>query len=250
LFHSNKDRWNDRIIVVISNFASHEERRLAAEAARDAVQQLLYASLPHQIITRMDKGETDIAFQVPVATVMFISVGGVSLLHASPQKIVGSLANIDQAFDGRMEDFKLISKLNIFAATHICASGLFSEHDGKKTKELIDFGQNCLEIPEDLNVKMYSQYPMQIGVKTGGPILACIVGVERCMFDIMGEAVGLASALLATAPLNTLQMADSTHSRITAATYPTTRRNLIVNGNEVVTHLLKAVGSSSSAMMP
>jgi hypothetical protein len=37
-----------------------------------------------------------------------------------------------------------------------------------KTKERIDFGENCLEIPEDLNVNMYSQYTMQIGVNTGG----------------------------------------------------------------------------------
>jgi guanylate cyclase len=249
LFPLNKDRGSDRIIVVISNIASHEERRLAAETARDEVKQLLYASLPYQIIARMDEGEIDIAFQVPVATVMFLSVGGISLLHASPQEILGSLATIYQAFDGRMEDFESITKIKIFADTYICASGLFSEHDAKETEELIDFGQNCLEILEDLNVKMYSQYTVQIGVNTGGPIVAGIVGVEGCMFDIVGDAVGLAAALLATAPLNTLQMADATHARIPAATYPMTRRNVVVNGDEVVTHLLKAVGSSSNAMV-
>jgi hypothetical protein len=48
-----------------------------------------------------------------------------------------ALASIDQAFDGRMEGFKSITKVAIFAATHICASSLFSEHDGEKQKSAL-----------------------------------------------------------------------------------------------------------------
>jgi len=70
------------------------------------------------------------------------------------------------------------------------------------------------------------------------------------VFDIFGSTVGFASFLRETAPENTMQISEETRSRLGSGLYPMTRRNFSVNGKAYVTHLMRALGSSSTVILP
>jgi guanylate cyclase len=243
----NRDRSNERYVIVINDITALESRRQAAEQAKEQSQRLLHASLPEPVITRMGNGEQNITFDVPAASVMFLSLGNLNLAQSTPQDIMTALARIFQTYDDILKGFESLTKIKIFAESYICASGLFAEADNAEVEQLVDFAQNCLEILEDLNVKMYSQFTATIGVATGGPLTAGIIGQGRFIFDIIGAEVGLAALLKATAPPNTLQISEATSAKLSQNAYSMTRRSLVVRGTEYTTYLLRPVGSSSTA---
>jgi class 3 adenylate cyclase len=163
---------------------------------------------------------------------------------------MSALARIFRAFDDRLVAFQTLTQIRIFGETYMCAAGLFSDNENTAAEELVDFGQNCIDILEDLNVKMYTTYTVQAGINTGGPIVAGILGQGKALFDIFGKAVGFGYELSRTAPQNSVQLSEATFGRLPPATYTSTKRTLSIGGVDHVTHLVKNVGSSSSAAGP
>jgi len=176
---------------------------------------------------------------------MFIILDNLNVTHVTPHEVMSAITRIYQTFDQRSEFYPTIARLRIFTDTYFCASGLFSDDESKATEELADFAQNCLDILEDLNVKLYSQYSLRAGLHAGGPILAGRVGEGKAVFDVFGKAVGFARLLAVSAPENTVQMSEAAYGRLNPAHYPSKRRNLVIHGVERLTYVVRSAGSSS-----
>jgi class 3 adenylate cyclase len=240
-FWPGRDRAGERCILVLSDIAAVEARRARAEEARAVARALAHAVVPEAFTARAEGA----AFAVPVATVMVLSLGQFALDHAAPQEIMPRLAGIFVAFERRLRDFPALTKVRVFAETMLCAAGLFAQAPEPAPEEAVAFALNCIEILEDLNVKNYAQYTVQIGIHTGGPITC---GAVNEGFDILGGPVKTAGILQRTAPPNTLHISEATHAQIPPTAYPMARRTVKIGASEFTSYLLRATGSSESSV--
>jgi guanylate cyclase len=242
-FPLKQDRSNERCIIVLTDIRERERMRLAAEAAQAETERLANAVLPPELARRADAGEP--AFSVPVASVMAVSLGRFDLEHASPQEVMPKLTHIFLTFEQRMMEFPLVTKVRVFGESFLCAAGLFGGELGAAVDQIVMFAQNCMEILEDVNVKNYAQHTVRIGINTGGPIICGIMGEAQSGFDVFGSPVTMAMNLQRTAPVNSLQLSDSTFQLIDATGYHATKRVLKIDGQDHLTHLLRMMGSSA-----
>jgi PAS domain S-box-containing protein len=243
-FWVNRDKNTERCILVLSDISEIESKRIAAEEAQLIVNKLKNVILPSEIENRT-KAE-GFVFQVPFASVMSLRLGQFILDHGAPQELMNRLNLIFQAFEKRMKHFTGITKVRVFGTSILYAAGLLSEARACGANDLVAFAQDCIEMLEDLNIKNYAEYTVQIGIHTGGPIICSLVndGVE---FDILGDCVNVAIVMQKTAPPNTLQISDSTYAMLENVTFVQIKRLVTFRGKEYSAHLLRTPGASGSS---
>jgi class 3 adenylate cyclase len=78
-----------------------------------------------------------------------------------------------------------------------------------------------------VNVKLSSLLSVRIGINTGGPILAGVLGTDRPTFDIIGDSINIAARLQSTDVPSTIQISESTHDLIASLEFPTEYRGEI-----------------------
>lgn len=216
IFNNNDD---------ISSFAFilRDESELAmqqtkAEEAKKTSESLLYQILPRSIVVRLNQGEKDISFTVESATIMFIDIVKFSEYAATltPQEIMKNLSLIFAGFDELIINYELITKIKLIGDVYMCASGLFSpdiqpiEHAEQMTK----FALKCLQSLNETNVKLNSNLEVRIGINSGGPLIAGVLGVDKPTFDIIGDPINVSSRLQSTDIPGQIQISQSTYDLI------------------------------------
>jgi class 3 adenylate cyclase len=217
---------------------------MVAEDAMAIAKRLADTVLPEWLVTCTSNSEVN--FEVPLATVMSLSLAQFSIERASPQEVMPRLSNIFTAFQQRSRGFQGMTIVRRFAGTMLCAAGLFGQCGTFAAENMIAFAMDCIEIIEDLNVKTYAEHTVQIGIDTGGPIICGVLG-DRSGFDIIGRPIHVAQMMRLTAPQNTIQISDATYSHATNTGYPATRRNVSFAGKNYATYLLRSAELSESS---
>jgi class 3 adenylate cyclase len=123
----------------------------------------------------------------------------------------------------------------------MCASGLFDQQNpSQNAVEIVAFALDCLQMLEDLDMKRNINLKVRIGINSGGPIIAGVLGTDNRVFDIIGDAINVAARLQSTSPENTIQMSESTHDHVAHLGLPMKlRENVMLKGKgEVSTYLL------------
>jgi class 3 adenylate cyclase len=60
---------------------------------------------------------------------------------------------------------------------------------------MISFGLDMIHALQLLNIELSETLRMRVGVNTGGPIVAGVLGIDKPTFDILGPAICLAAAM-------------------------------------------------------
>jgi class 3 adenylate cyclase len=194
-------------------------------------------------------GENDVTFVVPEASVMFIDIIKFSEFSSTltPGQIMGTLAAIFGSFESRLTKWKTVTKIKLIGDVYMCAAGLFDDCDpATGAEEIVWYATECLQCLDDQNCKMDIVLRVRIGINTGGPIIAGVLGSDNRVFDIIGDAINVASRLQSTAPPNTIQMSQVTHTHVSGMNLPMQRRkNVMLKGKDapVTTWLLAVDGS-------
>jgi PAS domain S-box-containing protein len=245
---SGANREVSDFVVIIKDVTEDHEREIQSQKAKEKSETLLYAIIPRSIVARMKAG-TDPTFVVDIASIMFIDIIKFSEFsrNLTPEQIMGTLASIFGSFDARIARWGLVTKIKLIGDVYMCASGLFD--DARPTpaaEEIVLYALECLQCLDDQNMKMDIALSVRIGINTGGPIIAGVLGNENRVFDIIGDAINIAARLQSTSMPNTIQMATATQEYIAGRNFPLQKRdNVVLKGKEgaVSTYLLTAEGS-------
>jgi PAS domain S-box-containing protein len=249
-----QDRTVSDFVLIIKDISKDHEREIESQKAKEKSERLLYAIIPRSIAARISAG-TDPTFVVPIASIMFLDIVKFSEFskNLTPEQIMGTLASIFESFDVRIARWGLITKIKLIGDVYMCAAGLFDDaRPSAAAEEIVLYALECLQCLDDQNMKMDIALSVRIGINTGGPIIAGVLGNENRVFDIIGDAINVASRLQSTSMPNTIQMSSATHELIAKRALPVLKRdNVILKGKEgaVSTYLLTADSSFSSLLI-
>ena len=209
-------------VFMFKNETDVEEAKKEAEKAKQQSEQLLYQILPKDIVLRLNQGEKDISFAVPSATICFIDIVRFSEFASTltPSQILGTLSSLFTEFDAVLAHYLSLIKIKLIGDVYMAAGGLFMGEDNNPNvhaEEMVLFTFEALNVLEEINNKMSSNLSVRIGVNTGGPIIAGVLGTDKPTFDIIGDPINVASRLQSTSLPGKVQISQTTKDLISGS---------------------------------
>jgi len=202
-----------------------------AEEAKSQSEKLLYQILPREIVVKLNRGETDISFVVPSASIIFIDIVRFSDYAATltPEQIMGNLSLIFAAFDTLISKYPLLYKIKLIGDVYMAAAGLFNLDDPPQShaEQTIKFGLDVISELEDINMKLNSSLQIRIGVNTGGPLIAGVLGTDKPAFDIIGDPINVAARLQSADIPGRIQISQATYELISSQNFEIEERGEI-----------------------
>jgi PAS domain S-box-containing protein len=214
----SRDDEVSSFVAILKDESELLKQQQEADAAKKQSETLLYQILPRDIVARLNAGEQDISFQVPSATIMFIDIVKFSeyATNLTPQEIMGNLSLIFAGFDESTAKHPLLIKIKLIGDVYMSAGGLFNPdvQPSAHAEQMIRSGLEALQIVEDVNVKLNALLAVRIGVNSGGPIIAGVLGTDKPAFDIIGDPINVAARLQSTDLPGKIQISEDTHALI------------------------------------
>ncbi|KAK8838264.1 hypothetical protein M9Y10_035685 [Tritrichomonas musculus] len=218
-----KKKWEknsniESFVVILRDETEMINHQKVAEEAKKQSEQLLYQILPRSIVVRLNQGEKDISFTVPSATIMFIDIAKFSDYASTltPQEIMGNLSAIMGGYDDAIAKYDMLLKIKLIGDVYMCAGGLFNPDDqpSSHAEQMVRFGLDALQNIEDMNVKLNAVLSVRIGINTGGPLIAGVLGTDKPTFDIIGDPINIASRLQSTDYPGKIQISQETYELV------------------------------------
>ena len=202
-------------VFIIRDESDLIKQQKEVEQAKASSEKLLFQILPRDIVVRLNSGEKDISFTVPSASIIFIDIVKFSeyTTNLSPQEIMGNLSMIFEAFDALILKYEQMTKIKLIGDVYMAAGGLFAPADQnpkEHAEQVVRFGIDCQHDLEEINVKLNASLSVRIGINTGGPIIAGVLGTDRPVFDIIGDPINVASRLQSTDVPGRIQISQAT----------------------------------------
>ncbi|OHT12083.1 Adenylate and Guanylate cyclase catalytic domain containing protein [Tritrichomonas foetus] len=205
-------------VIVLNEESALIEQQETAEKAKARSEKLLYNILPREIVIRINSGEKDISFSVPMATISFIDFVKFSEYSSSltPKEIMGNLSTFFGAFDEILSKYPMLMKIKLIGDVYMCAGGLFNPDapPNAHAEQMVNFDIEVLQAIDDLNMKLSTLLSVRIGINTGGPLIAGVLGTDKPVFDIIGDPINIASRLQSTDIPGQIQISQAVHDLI------------------------------------
>jgi adenylate cyclase len=174
-----------------------EKKRLLDElhAEKERSEALLLNILPRTIVERMRLGETAIADRIAEATVLFSDLVDFTLLSAtlSPEETVKLLSLLFSQF----EDLAVrhgLETIKTIGDGYMVTGGIL-ERQPNAAVAVAEMGLSMLEVVERAGRAIDKKLQLRIGVHTGGPIVAGVLGTHKIAYDVWGDTVNTAKRM-------------------------------------------------------
>jgi class 3 adenylate cyclase len=232
--------------VIICAIVRYFAARLEQEQARSEA--LLLNLLPASIAQRLKDGEEPIADSYPDVTVLFADLVGFTGLttRVAPAEMVGLLNRIFSAFDALAQRHGL-EKIKTIGDGYHAAAGVpvaRPDHAEAAAEMALDMRDAVRALARECGWPLR----VRIGLDSGGPVLAGVIGTRKFVYDLWGDVVNTASRMESHGLPDTIQVTEGAYRRLRGA-YAFEERGLIeVKGKERMrTYLLTGRGADERA---
>ncbi|KAK8889250.1 hypothetical protein M9Y10_033996 [Tritrichomonas musculus] len=217
-------------LIAVDQTAKIRQQKEVEEAKKQS-EKLLYQILPRDIVTRMNRGEKDISFTVPSATIIFIDVVKFSdyMATLTPKQIMQNVGKYFKNWDDLLQKYKTIIKIKLIGDVYMAAAGLFNPEMSPSihASEMINFAIDGVRALEDINASLDANLSVRIGINTGGPIIAGVLGIDKPLFDIIGDPINISSRLQSTDIPNEIQISQATYDLVKDKSFDIEKRGEI-----------------------
>lgn len=175
-----------------------EKQKKIIEASKLQSDTLLLNILPEEIADELKRFGKSYARKHEQVSVLFSDIKGFTSITEtlSPVKLVTQLDEIFGAFDNIIAKYKM-EKIKTIGDAYMCASGLpqsDSENAIKAVKAGLDMQQFIKGFGTANKIQNLPAFEIRIGIHTG-PLVAGVVGLNKFVYDIWGDAVNLAAQM-------------------------------------------------------
>ncbi|OHT05910.1 Adenylate and Guanylate cyclase catalytic domain containing protein [Tritrichomonas foetus] len=162
-------------------------------------EKLLLMILPPIIVNKLQSGEKNISFAVKSASIMFVDIVSFTPWCGSNTAayVMKTLNRLFAEFDRILKKYDRMTKIKCIGDCYMCAGGIFDEinQPAEHAKQAICFGVDIIAALKLLNIELNEKLRIRVGVNTGGPIVAGVLGIEKPTFDILGPDICLAAMM-------------------------------------------------------
>jgi class 3 adenylate cyclase/PAS domain-containing protein len=162
-------------------------------------EKLLLMILPPVIVQKLQSGEKGICFAVKSASIMFVDVVSFTPWCGShtADYVMRFLNRMFLEFDRIVKLYDRLLKIKMIGDCYMNSGGVFDTDDNPAahTKQMVSFGIDIINALRLLDIELHETVRMRVGVNTGGPIVAGVLGIDKPTFDILGPAIVTASKM-------------------------------------------------------
>lgn len=162
-------------------------------------EKLLLMILPPVIVNKLQSGAKNISFAVKSASIMFVDIVSFTPWCGSHPAayVMRTLNRLFAEFDRILRKYDRMTKIKCIGDCYMCAGGIFDEinQPAEHAKQAISFGIDIIQALKLLNIELGEKLRIRVGVNTGGPIVAGVLGIEKPTFDILGPDICLAAMM-------------------------------------------------------
>ncbi|EAX90369.1 Adenylate and Guanylate cyclase catalytic domain containing protein [Trichomonas vaginalis G3] len=177
----------------ITKNVMHEKLITEEKTKSDA---MLASILPPMLVSRVQAGEKNISFSVQSATVLFLDVVEFTPWCGSHDAhyVMRMLNIMFKEYDAITNSHKTMTKIKCIGDCYMAAGGIFDEvnQPAVHAKEVVDFGCQVIKKLLEIDERENESLRIRVGVNTGGPIVAGVIGTEKPTFEILGPAINIA----------------------------------------------------------
>jgi class 3 adenylate cyclase len=160
-------------------------------------------------------------------------------------KVMLALNLLFGKLDAKLSTFPTMSQVKCIGDCYMAAGGLFSEMNvpAEHARECVGFGLAALGAIDETNEFINDNLRMRIGVNTGGPIVAGVLGTGKPTFEIIGPAINMAHEMESHGVPMKVHISRSTYELIYGGGFSVKERGEVeVKGMTVVTYLVSRPG--------
>jgi class 3 adenylate cyclase len=139
---------------------------------------------------------------VSSATIVFIDIVSFTPWcgSLSADKVMMTLNAMFKKFDQNCSNYPMMMRIKCIGDCYMGAGGIFDEinHATQHSKQVVSFGLDCIDSINELNTELGESLQIRVGVNTGGPIYAGVlggIGSGKPSFEILGPAINIAQQM-------------------------------------------------------
>jgi len=187
------------ITITIQEMNSVKAQRNLLEKERENSQHLLTMILPLSIAERIQNGEKNISFTVKSVSVMFIDIVSFTPWCGSlPADVVmRTLNRLYLEYDRIIAKYDHLMKIKLIGDCYMLAGGVFDVINIPQihAKQGLMFGLDLIKAVEILDIELSQTIQIRLGMNTGGPVVAGVLGTAKPTFDILGPTISMAEVM-------------------------------------------------------
>ena len=213
-------------------------------AAHERADSLLLNILPRQIASRLKAGQKTIADSYDEVTVLFADIVDFTTMSsaADPVDVVNKLNEIFSDFD-ELAARRGLEKIKTIGDAYMVAGGLPEPRDDH-AEAVVGFAVDMVDAIGRHRSWTGDPILLRVGINTG-PIVAGVIGRQKFIYDLWGDAVNVASRMESNGLANQIQVTEAVRARLNHRYAFDEREPIFIKGKgEMVTYLLKPVPSS------
>ena len=186
------------VILCRDETQSHNYNTLILSEKQNS-DKLLSTILPPSLVGRVQEGEKNISFSVQSASILFSDIVSFTPWCGSlpAEKVMSTLNIMFKRMDSILDTKHTMTKIKCIGDCYMAAGGIFAEINQPSihAKEVVSFGLQSIKEIIAINEEINQNLRIRVGVNTGGPIVAGVLGIGKPTFEIIGPAINRAQQM-------------------------------------------------------
>ncbi|GMO19694.1 MAG: hypothetical protein Ta2E_10730 [Mycoplasmoidaceae bacterium] len=192
----SKQRFDKRTVYSILDITQQIRYNNLIEAELERSNNLLTEILPPQLVDRVKSGEKNISFSVQSCSVVFLDIVEFTPWCGSTESstIMTTLNHFYHKLDQHIKSTSTMIRVKLIGDCYMAAGGIFQEQNQPvvHAQEAVNFGLEAISIVKSLNQEKNMNLKIRVGIHTGGPIVAGVIGLGKPTFEILGPTILIA----------------------------------------------------------
>jgi class 3 adenylate cyclase len=191
----------DTVVFVFRDVTQVVRYNTLIQFERSKSDQMLRSILPPSLVPRVQAGEKNISFAVSSASILFLDIVSFTPWCGSnpADKVMMTLNTFFKKLDVWCNSYSTMTRIKYIGDCYVAAGGVFSEvnQPAEHTKQVVSFGVDALDSVTELNKELGESLEIRVGVNTGGPIVAGVLGggFGKPTFEILGPSINMAQQM-------------------------------------------------------
>ncbi len=205
---------SEEVLARVENHLKIRALSKALQREQEKSENLLLNILPQAIVEELKQNQRATPTQFEEATFLFADIVGFAPQTCSitPTDVVNLLNQVFSIFDQLAQQHG-VEKIRTIGDAYFVAGGLPVVRN--------DHAEAIAEMALDMQKAIaHFQWPngepitLRIGINTGGPVVAAVIGIKKFAYDIWGNAVNIACRMETQGVAGRIQVTTDTYDRL------------------------------------